>query len=137
MNRPRVLLADDHLAMLEAEIALLAPYFDVVGTATDGAALVSKARSLHPDAIVTDITMPILNGVDAVRKLKESGSKAIFVFLTIHSEGEFVEACIKAGALGYVQKSCMKRHLVLAIQAALAGQSYVSQFDSSRSRDHR
>ena len=74
--RPRILLADDHLAMLEAEIALLSPHFDVVGTAADGAALVSKAHSLSPDVVVTDITMPILEGIDALRKLPEWGSTA-------------------------------------------------------------
>jgi DNA-binding NarL/FixJ family response regulator len=129
--RPRVLLADDHQALLEAEIALLSSYFDVVGTAADGAALVSEARSLHPDVIVTDISMPVLNGIDAMHKLRESGCTAMFVFLTVHSKEEFFEACMKAGALGYVQKFCMKRHLVPAIQAVLAGQSYVSPFDST------
>jgi DNA-binding NarL/FixJ family response regulator len=107
-------------------MALLSPYFDVVATATDGAALVSKVRSLHPDVIVTDISMPILNGIDAVRKLRESGFTAKFVFLTVHSEREFIEACKEAGALGYVQKFSMKENLVPAIQAVLAGQSYVS-----------
>ena len=129
--RPRVLLADDHRALLEAEIALLSPHFDIVGTAPDGAELVTAARRLLPDVIVTDITMPILNGVDAVYKLRQSGCSAIFVFLTMHSEGEFVEACMEAGALGYVQKSSMKRHLVPAIQAVLAGQTYVSQSNST------
>jgi DNA-binding NarL/FixJ family response regulator len=130
--RPRILLADDHLALLEAEIALLSPYFDVVGTATDGAALVSKAHSLRPDVIVTDISMPVLSGIDAVHKLRESGSTAKFVFLTVHSTREFVEACMGAGALGYVQKYSMKHRLVPAIQAALAGQPYVSEPDSNK-----
>jgi DNA-binding NarL/FixJ family response regulator len=127
--RPRVLLADDHRALLEAEIALLSPYFDVVGTVVDGAALVLAARRLLPDVIVTDISMPILNGIDAAHKLRVSGPTAKILFLTVHQEREFVEACMEAGALGYVQKSNMKRHLVLAIQAVLAGQSYVSQSD--------
>jgi DNA-binding NarL/FixJ family response regulator len=127
--RPRILLADDHLAMLEAEIALLSPHFDVVGTAADGAALVSKAHSLSPDVVVTDISMPVLNGIDAVHKLRESGSRAKFVFLTIHSDNEFVDRCMGAGAFGYVQKRYMKHQLVPAIQAALAGQFYVSQRD--------
>ena len=105
-------------------LPLLYPHFDVVGAAADGAALVSEARSLHPDIIVTDISMPILNGIDAMHKLQESGSTAKFVFLTVHSEREFVEACMEAGALGYVQKLSMKRHLVPAIQAVLAGKSY-------------
>ena len=120
------------LAMLEAEIALLSPYFDVVGTAADGAALVAKAHSLSPDVVVTDISMPVLNGIDAVHKLRESGSTAKFVFLTVHSRREFVEACMGAGALGYVQKRHMKRQLVPAIQAALAGQPYVSKPDSNK-----
>jgi DNA-binding NarL/FixJ family response regulator len=138
--RPRVLLADDHPALLEAVAALLFPYFDVVGTASDGAALVSAASRLLPDVIVTDISMPILNGIDAAHKLRGSGSTAKILFLTVHKEREFVEACMQAGALGYVQKSGMKHHLVLAIQAVLAGQSYVSQSDLacqlSRSMQH-
>jgi DNA-binding NarL/FixJ family response regulator len=126
MIRPRILLADDHSALLEAEIALLSPYFDVVGTAADGASLVSEARSLNPDVIVADISMPVLNGIEAMHKLVKSGCRAIFVFLTMHSEREFVEACKEAGALGYVQKTGMKDHLVPAIQAVLKGESYVS-----------
>ena len=126
LRPPRVLIADDHQTMLEAEIDLLSPYFDVVGTAADGAALVSEAYRLHPEVIVTDISMPILNGIDAVRKLRESGSTAKFVFVTVHTEKEFVEACMEAGPLGYVHKSSLKRHLVPAIKAVLAGQSYIS-----------
>ena len=136
LNPPRVLLADDHQALLQAEIDLLSPYFDVVGTAADGAALVSEACRLDPDVIVTDISMPILNGIDAVHKLQESGSTAKFVFVTVQLEGEFVEACTEAGALGYVQKVCLKRDLVPAIEAALAGLSYISQLDSHPSSKH-
>jgi DNA-binding NarL/FixJ family response regulator len=123
---PRVLLADDHLALLEAEKALLSPYFDVVKTVGDGEALVLEARRLLPDVIVTDISMPILNGIDAAHKLHASGSKAKIVFLTVQPEEEFVEACMETGALGYVQKFSMDRHLVAAIHAVLAGQFYVS-----------
>jgi DNA-binding NarL/FixJ family response regulator len=130
LNRPRILLAEDHVRMLQAEIALLSPYFDVVGTVVDGGALVVEARKLRPDVIVTDISMPFLNGIDAVHELRESGSTARFVFLTVHREREFVEACMEAGALGYVHKSCMAHDLVPAIQSALTGQPYVSQFDS-------
>jgi DNA-binding NarL/FixJ family response regulator len=127
--RPRVLLADDHRALLEAEAALLFPYFDVVGIVSDGAALVSAAGRLLPDVIVTDISMPILNGIDAAHKLRASGSTARILFLTVHREREFLEACMEAGALGYVHKSSMKHHLVPAIKAVLTGQSYVSQSD--------
>ena len=131
MIRPRLLLADDHVALLEAELALLSAHFDVVATAADGAALVKQARNLFPDVIVTDISMPILNGIEAMRKIRESGSRAQFVFLTVHREKEFVEACMEAGALGYVQKYHMKQDLMPAILAALAGQTYVSKLGSS------
>jgi DNA-binding NarL/FixJ family response regulator len=124
--RPRVLLADDHSQLLEAASALLRPHFEVVGTASDGASLVTEALRLKPDVIVADITMPVLSGIDAVHQLHESGSCAKLVFLTIHSEEEFVKACLAAGALGYVLKSRMKVHLVPAIQAALAGATYIS-----------
>ena len=86
--------------------------------------MVSEARRLHPDLVVTDITMPILGGIDALHELRASGSTTIFVFLTMHAEREFVEACMEAGALGYVKKSDMQDHLVPAIHAAFAGRPY-------------
>ena len=126
MIRPRVLLADDHPALLEATTALLTPAFDIVGTAVDGASLVSEALRLCPDVIVADITMPILSGIEAAHRLHEAALGAKFVFLTIHSEEPFVEACLAEGALGYVVKSHMKAHLIAAIRAALIGESYIS-----------
>ena len=126
MIRPRVLLADDHAALLEATTTLLAPVFDIVGTAVDGASLVSEALRLCPDVIVADITMPILTGIEAAHRLREIALSARFVFLTIHSEEQFVEACLAEGALGYVIKAHMKTHLIPAIRAALIGESYIS-----------
>ena len=128
MIRPRVLVADDYPALLEATTALLNAKFDVVGTATDGATLVSEALRLCPDVIVTDITMPVLSGIDAAHQLQESAFSAKIVFLTVHSEEQFMKACMAEGAMGYVLKSHMKAHLIPAIQAALAGQSYISPF---------
>jgi DNA-binding NarL/FixJ family response regulator len=124
--RPRVFLADDHSQLLEAEIQLLRPHFDIVGTAMDGDALVSEALRLKPDVIIVDITMPVLNGIEAVQKLVQSGSTAKFIFLTIHSSQEFVNACLQAGARGFVAKSKMKAHLISAIYAVLDDVSYVS-----------
>jgi DNA-binding NarL/FixJ family response regulator len=126
--RPRVLLADDHPDLLKATTALLKSQFDVVGTAADGATLVSEALRLCPDVIVADITMPILSGIDAAHQLRESSLSAKIVFLTVHSEEQFMKACIAEGALGYVLKSHMKAHLIPAIQAALVGQSYICPF---------
>ena len=126
MIRPRVLLADDHPALLEATTALLQPVCDIVGTAVDGEKLVSEALRLRPDVIVADITMPILSGIEAAHRLHEAAVPARFVFLTIHSEEQFVGACVAEGALGYVIKSQMKVHLIPAIRAALVGASYLS-----------
>jgi DNA-binding NarL/FixJ family response regulator len=124
--RPRVLLADDHPALLEATTALLGHQFEVVGTATDGAKLVSEALRLRPDVIVADITMPVMSGIDAAHELRKRALSVKVVFLTVHSEEQFVEACLAEGALGYVVKSQMKTHLIPAIQAALVGASYIS-----------
>ena len=123
-------MADDYPSLLEATAALLKPQFDVVGSATDGATLVSEALRLLPDVIVTDITMPVLSGIDAAHRLRESGLSAKIVFLTIHSEEQFMKACMAEGALGYVLKSHMKAHLIPAIQAAFVGQVYICPFVS-------
>jgi DNA-binding NarL/FixJ family response regulator len=130
--RPRIFLADDHPAVLKATTALLMSQFDIVGNATDGAALVSEVRRLRPDVIVADIIMPILNGIDAAHQLRQSVPSAKIVFLTVHSEREFIEACMAGGGLGYVLKSHMKSHLIPAIRAALLGQVYICPFVSTR-----
>ena len=130
--RPRIFLADDHPAVLKATTALLMSQFDIVGNATDGATLVSEVRRLRPDVIVADIIMPILNGIDAAHQLRQSVPSAKIVFLTVHSEQPFMEACMAEGALGYVLKSHMKSHLIPAIRAALLGQVYICPFVSTR-----
>jgi DNA-binding NarL/FixJ family response regulator len=129
--RPRIFLADDHNEFLEAEIALLLPHFEIVGVATDGAFLVSEVQRLQPDVVVVDVTMPLMNGIDAVHMLKKSGSTAKFVFLTINTGEEFVNACQKVGARGYVWKSRMKTHLIPAINSVLENKTYVSPLTST------
>jgi DNA-binding NarL/FixJ family response regulator len=126
--RARIFLADDHPAVLQATTALLKPQFDIVGNAMDGAILVSEALRLCPDVIVVDITMPVLSGIDAAHQLREAAPSVKIVFLTVHSEQQFVEACMAAGALGYVLKSHMKSQLIPAIEAALVGRSYICPF---------
>ncbi len=88
--------------------------------------MVSEFFRLSPDVIVADIAMPGLSGIDAARRLRKLTSSARIVFLTIHSEEQFVEACRAEGALGYVVKAHMKAHLIPAIQAALTGAAYIS-----------
>lgn len=126
MIRPRAILADDHAPLLEAASALLRPYCDIVGIVTDGEMLVEEAMRLRPDVIVADIAMPVMTGIGAIRRLHELEFSPAVVFLTIHAEPEFLDACIAEGALGFVLKSRMKSHLIPAIEAALAGQSYIS-----------
>jgi DNA-binding NarL/FixJ family response regulator len=124
--RPRILLADDNNEFLAAEIDLLSPHFELVGTASDGESLVSEAQRLKPDVIVVDVTMPVMNGIVAANRLKASGSTVKIVFLTINNGEEYVKACLATGAQGYVWKSRMKSHLIPAIHAAIEDLSYVS-----------
>jgi DNA-binding NarL/FixJ family response regulator len=126
VNHPSVLLADDNRLLVKQVAEHLASSFDVVGTAHDGRDLVVKALRLTPDVVVVDITMPILTGIEAVRQLRNAGLDTKFVFLTIHSESEFLEACLAEGAVGYVLKTQMKDDLVPAINAAVAGKQFVS-----------
>jgi DNA-binding NarL/FixJ family response regulator len=127
MNRPRILLADDHQVVLERVRNLLQSLFDVVGSARTGREMISEAVRLSPDVIVADISMPDLSGIEAAQELRKRGSEAKLVFLTIHASDEFVDACRAEGALGYVVKAQMKTDLIPAINAALAGRSFVSQ----------
>ena len=125
MIRPRILVAESHPVLRKAAIELLSSHFDVVGSVTDGAALVAEANRLSPDVIVSAITLPVLNGIDAVHQLRGAVPTFRIVFLTVHTEEEFINACVAEGALGYVLKSQMKANLIPAVEAALAGKSYI------------
>jgi DNA-binding NarL/FixJ family response regulator len=127
MSRVRILLADDHPGVSEFVEALLESSHEVVGKVRDGRALIEAAARLNPDAIVADISMPILSGIEAGRKLKESGSRAKLIYLTIHSDCDFVRACMDLGAFGYVLKCRMDTDLLLAISEAAAGRKFISQ----------
>jgi len=125
-----ILLADDHPPLVEAALTILKPHYDIVGVATDGDTLVSEAIRLCPDVVVSDITLPIVSGIEAIHRLRLSRSQAKVVFLTVHAEEGFLKACMAEGALGYILKSHMKTELIPAIEAALDGRSYVSPFVS-------
>jgi DNA-binding NarL/FixJ family response regulator len=107
-------------------VTLLAPIFHIAGVAHNGRELISEAIRLDPDVIVADISMPEIDGIEAASQLRATGSRAKLVFLTIHTEEEFVNACVAEGALGYVRKTHLKRDLIQAIQAALSGHSFIS-----------
>jgi DNA-binding NarL/FixJ family response regulator len=124
--RPRVLLADDHPAMLALTADALADECLVVGSVGDGRELLAEAERLHPDVIVLDITMPRLDGIEAARQLRRSERPARLVFLTVHEDADYARAALDAGGLGYVVKTRLASDLLPAIRAALADQSFIS-----------
>jgi len=128
LMKARVLLADDHPRFPEMEARLLEPECEVVGRVGNGQALIEEAMRLKPDIIVTDISMPILDGIEAVERLKRSGCASRIVFLSVHSDTDFVTKCLSTGALGYVLKSRIATELVPAIRHALAGNILISQY---------
>ena len=126
MARARILLADDHKEIRDRAVRLLEPEFEVVGAVSDGNALVRVYAQLKPDVCIIDISMPYLNGIEAAIKLRENGSEARIVFLTVNEDSDFVRAALKTGALGYVVKSRMATDLCLAINGAIRGHLFVS-----------
>jgi DNA-binding NarL/FixJ family response regulator len=128
MNRSRILLADDHAVVIEGLRRILDhPEFDVVGVATDGRALLQAAAQLQPDVIITDIAMPLLNGIDAAREIHKQGPRPKIIFLTMHPEAVYATAALAAGASGYVLKSAAGEELISAIRDALEGRIYISK----------
>ena len=126
MGKVRILLADDHRQFLVMVERVLTSTCEVVGSVPDGQSLLDAARRLAPDVIVTDISMPILNGIEASKQLNESGCAAKIIFLTVHSDSDFVQTCLAIGAFGYVAKTRFALDLIPAIQEALAGHIFVS-----------
>ena len=93
-----VLIADDHFAVLESVVPMLKPFFNVVGTASDGKAAVEAEDRLHPDVVILDISMPVMSGIDAAKQMRKQGSKARIVFLTVHEDTDILAAAKAAGA---------------------------------------
>jgi DNA-binding NarL/FixJ family response regulator len=126
MARPRLLLADDHAIVIDGLRHLLEPEFELIGTVGDGVALVEAANKYKPDVIVADVSMPLLNGIEAARRLKDGGSSSKVIFLTMHVDVEIASAAFRAGASGYVLKSSATDTLSHAIWEALKGRQFVS-----------
>jgi DNA-binding NarL/FixJ family response regulator len=124
--RPRILLADDHVLLLDAFRALLEPEFEVVGTATDGRSLIEEANRLKPDVVVIDVGMPLLNGLDAGRQIKAQQRSIKLIFLTMNPEPDLASEALRLGASGYVLKSSAAGELKQAIHEALRGRSYIT-----------
>lgn len=127
MGKPRVLLADDHTIVTEGLKSLLSAEFDVVGAVTDGRQMIDAVEALQPDVVVADISMPLLNGIEAVRKLREAGCEAKVVFLTMHPDPSYATRALDAGGSGYVLKHAASEELITAIHAALRGETFLSE----------
>ncbi len=126
MTKPRVLLADDHRIVAEGLKGLLEPEFELAGIVEDGRALVKAARELRPDVIIADISMPHLNGIDALVHLKRDNPNARVVFLTMHRDVAYARRALEAGASGFVLKHSAPAELVLAVRAALQGRTFIA-----------
>jgi len=135
MKRTRVLLADDHPLMLEGIRSFIEPHLQSVDTVTDGRALVEAALRLKPNLIILDITMPLLNGIDAAIQIRKSLPAVKMLFVTMHVSPAYLEAVLNAGASGYVVKSAAREELLDAIRSVLKGQIYVSASLSSEHLD--
>jgi len=126
MDRPTLLLADDHIMFSQGLQSLLEDEFDLVGVVGDGQALVEAAVRLKPDVVVVDISMPVMNGFDAVRQLKKQGVTAKIIFLTMHADDRLLAEAFRCGGAGYVLKQSAGEELIFCIRQVLAGNKYVT-----------
>jgi DNA-binding NarL/FixJ family response regulator len=126
MTRPRVLLADDHTLLLGAFEKLLSGECEIVGQVGDGRALVAAAESLKPDLIVLDISMPLLNGLEAARQIKQKLRNVKLVFLTMNEDADLAAEAFKAGASAYLLKRSVASELLTAIREVMQGRSYIT-----------
>jgi DNA-binding NarL/FixJ family response regulator len=126
MTRPRILLADDHRLLREAFAELLKAECDVVGAVADGRALLELAPELRPDIVVLDIAMPLLNGMDAARQLKQLMPDVRLIFLTVNEDPDLAAEAFRVGAAGYLLKNSAASELLQAIREVFQGRSYVT-----------
>jgi len=126
MRRPRVLLADDHRIVAEGLRSLIEPEFELIGIVEDGRALLDETEKLQPDVIVVDISMPLMNGIEAVRRIKQTMPDVKVIFLTMHTDVGYAVSALEAGALGYVLKHSAPTELMIAIRSALRGKTYIT-----------
>ncbi len=135
MSKARLIIADDHVLILDALRNLLDTEFDVVAVVENGRALVDKAIELRPDVVLIDISMPVVNGVDAARMIRQAVPDAKLLFVSMHGDPVFVREAFRAGAAGYVLKRSAASELVIAIREVLKGNSYVTPLVTKGSAD--
>ena len=133
--KPRILLADDHSLILTGIRTLLADRFELVGAVEDGRALVEEALRVRPDLVILDVTMPLLNGIEAARQIKKAWPEAKLLFLTMHSDPFYLREALQAGACGYLLKSSANEELDKAVRSVLKGELYLTENISWQVRD--
>jgi DNA-binding NarL/FixJ family response regulator len=126
VDKIRVVLADDHQEVIAKVRGILGAEFEILEAAENGHQAVSAVLELDPDVLVTDISMPILNGLQAARSIRMANCRAKIIFLTVHEDLDFVAAALSAGAMGYVTKRRLSIDLVFAIHEVLKGNTFVS-----------
>ena len=126
MKRTQLIIADDHVMFAQGLESLLHDEFELLGTARNGEELVEATLRLEPDVILVDISMPVLNGFDAVRRIKASGSETRIIFLTMHDDATLLSEAFRCGASGYILKQAAGEELVNAIREVAQGNNYVS-----------
>jgi DNA-binding NarL/FixJ family response regulator len=136
MNKPRVLLADDNVALAKALAEVLEGECELVGVVYDGRALLNAAQELRPDIIVTDISMPQMSGVEVFRRLKEDGSTAKIIVLTVHQEPQLAAALLRDGVSGYVVKQFAGEELLTALHEVLRGCAYITPLITDKASSH-
>lgn len=126
MKKPKALLADDHTLLIQGLQSLLTSHVELLGTAGDGRALVEMAMRLEPDIIILDISMPVLNGIEAARRLRTELPSAKIIFLTQYADALYVDEALRIGVSGYVLKHSAVTELVEAIAAVRRGRTYIT-----------
>ena len=126
MPKPRILLADDHALVLEGFRRILEGQYELVGTVGDGRALLESTKTLQPDIVILDVSMPLLNGIDAAAQLKKISPKTKIIVVTMHADTDYVRSAFEAGASAYVLKRSAVDELEQAIRAVVAGHSYIT-----------
>ena len=127
MSKPRILLADDHMLILDGLRNLLERHYDLVGTVQDGQSVLNAARRLQPDLVLMDVAMPVLNGLQAGHRLREQLPTIKLLYVSMYGDAPYVEEALRIGASGYVLKRSGWEELSRAIEAVLAGKQYVSR----------
>ncbi|HKY72506.1 MAG TPA: response regulator transcription factor [Nitrospira sp.] len=126
MSKPRILLADDHMLVLDGLRHLLERHYDLVGTVQDGHSVVDAARRLQPDLVLMDVAMPVLNGLQAGQRLREHLPNVKLLYVSMYGDTPYVEEALRIGASGYVLKRSGWDELSRAIEAVLTGKQYIS-----------